>query len=196
MSCVHAAAAAGVDLVQVRERDLDAGELLILVRSCVERVRGTRTRVIVNDRLDVALAAGAHGVHLPANGLPASRVRAVVPAGFLIGRSIHGTGEAARVTGEGGLDYLIFGTVFTTSSKAGLTPAGVAELAATVRAVTIPVLAIGGVTVERAQEIAGTGAAGAAAIGMFAESCAQGVDSVAAVVAQWTHRWSWASGLP
>jgi thiamine-phosphate pyrophosphorylase len=95
---VAAAARAGVHLVQVRERDLEGAALMQLVERCVVAVRSTFARVIVNDRLDVALAAGAHGVHLRSDSMPAGRVRAVVPRGFLIGRSVHAAGEAARVS--------------------------------------------------------------------------------------------------
>lgn len=172
VTCVAAAARAGVDLVQVRERDLEGGELTRLVRRCVDAARGSSTRVLVNDRVDVALAAGAHGVHLPGHGVAAARVRAMVPRGFLVGRSVHDAREAVGVVGEGGLDYLIFGTVFPTASKEGITPAGVFGLAAAVAAVPVPVLAIGGITLELAPQIARTGAAGFAAIALFAGVCA------------------------
>lgn len=189
VACVAAAAQAGVHLVQIRERDLEGGPLTGLVRRCVEAVRGTGARVLVNDRLDVALAAGAHGVHLPAHGLPAPRVRAVTPRGFLVGRSVHHATEAARVAAEGGIDYLVFGTVFPTSSKAGVAPAGLRGLAAAAAAVGLPVLAIGGVTLDHASGIARTGAAGAAAIRLFSDACAAGPDRLRAVVAQWSSRW-------
>jgi thiamine-phosphate diphosphorylase len=192
--CVAAAARAGIDLIQVRERDLEGRSLTRLVHRCVDAVAGTRARVLVNDRVDVALAAGAHGVHLPGHGVPAPRVRTIVPYGFLIGRSVHHASEAARVAEEGGLDYLIFGTVFATSSKAGIAPAGVGGLAATARAVSLPVLAIGGVTLNRAPEIAQSGAAGAAAIAMFADACAHGIDQLDALVAQWARQWSSLNG--
>ena len=167
---VAVAARAGVQLVQIRERDLDGGPLLRLVERCVDAVRGTRTRVLVNDRLDVALAAGAHGVHLRADSMPAARVRRVVPAGFLIGRSVHAAGQAQRVAAEGGADYLIFGPVFATASKPGQSPAGLQALASVVAATTLPVLAVGGITPETASGLAETGAAGAAAIGLFGDS--------------------------
>jgi thiamine-phosphate pyrophosphorylase len=190
--CVAAAAEAGVHLIQVRERDLDAGPLTRLVSACVAAVAGSRARVIVNDRLDVALAAGAHGVHLPGHGVPAARVRAAVPPGFLVGRSVHHASEAARVAAEGGLDYLVFGTVFATRSKAGVRAAGVEALAAAVAAAPLPVLAIGGITAERAPLIASTGAAGIAAIGMFADPCSRGLEPKSAV-AQLIGGW-WARG--
>jgi thiamine-phosphate diphosphorylase len=194
VECAAAAARAGVDLIQVRERDLEGDPLTRLVRRCVEAVAGTRTRVLVNDRVDVALAAGAHGVHLPGHGVPAARVRAIVPRGFLIGRSVHHATEAARVVGEGGLDYLVFGTVFATASKPGIAPAGLEGLAAAAAAVPLPVLAIGGVDAARALEIARTGAAGAAAIEMFARTCEHGIDGLYGLVAQWAREWSSLNG--
>jgi thiamine-phosphate pyrophosphorylase len=162
------AARAGVHLVQVRERDLDGGALTVLVGACLDAVRGSAARVIVNDRLDVALAAGAHGVHLRGDSMAASRVRTIAPRGFLIGRSVHGLDEARRAEMDGGLDYLQFGTVFPTASKPGLDAAGVPALAAVARAVRLPVLAVGGVAPDNLTEVAAAGAAGFAAIGLFA----------------------------
>jgi thiamine-phosphate diphosphorylase len=163
------AARAGVDLIQVRELEMEAGPLTRLVARIVDAVEGTRARVLVNDRLDVALAADAHGVHLRADSYPASRVRRLAPAGFLVGRSVHAAAEAATVVAEGGIDYLVFGTVFATRSKpAGHQPAGVEALARVVDAARgVPVLAIGGVTAGTMPLIAATGAAGIAAIGVF-----------------------------
>jgi thiamine-phosphate pyrophosphorylase len=163
------AAAAGVHLIQVRERDLDGGVLLRLVRGCLDAVRGSRTRVLVNDRVDVALAAGAHGVHLRGGSMPASRVRRFVPSGFLLGRSVHTVDEAVAATAGGGLDYLLFGTVMATGSKPGREPAGPDALAAVVAATTLPVLAVGGIGPDTAEGVGATGAAGYAAIGLFAE---------------------------
>lgn len=167
---VAMAARAGVHLVQVRERDLEAGPLTSLVRRCVDVVRGTRTRVLVNDRVDVALAAGAHGVHLRADSPPARRVRAICPPGFLVGRSVHGAAESASVAQDGGVDYLLFGTVFHTASKPGREAAGLERLAETCARVPVPVLAVGGVTPDNLRGVATAGAAGFAAIGLFADS--------------------------
>lgn len=164
---MRAAARAGVHLVQVRERDLDGGPLLRLVVACVDAVRGTRTRVVVNDRLDVALAARAHGVHLRADSFAAPRVRVQAPSPFLVGRSIHSVAEAVEASATGGLDYLVFGTVFETSSKPGITPAGISGLAAVAGATRLPVLAVGGVTARHLPGVMTAGAAGIAAIGMF-----------------------------
>jgi thiamine-phosphate pyrophosphorylase len=155
----------GVDLIQVRERDLDAADLAALVRDVVSLVRGTRSRVVVNDRLDVALACGAGGVHLRGDSIPASDARRIVPPGFLIGRSMHAVDE---IPAAEGCDYLIAGTVFPSRSKdRGAPLLGIDGLRAIVRAARVPVLAIGGVTADRFDEIIAAGAAGVAGIDLF-----------------------------
>ena len=166
---VAAVAAAGVNLVQVREQDMEARDLSRLVARCVTAVRNTRTRILVNDRLDVALTSGAHGVHLRGDSMPASRARALAPIGFLIGRSVHSVAEAVTAHAEGGLDYLLFGAVFATASKPGQPPAGVQALADVVGATPLPVLAVGGISSDTAPQLDGAGCAGFAAIGWFAD---------------------------
>lgn len=156
---------AGIDVVQVRERDLEAGALFTVVEDFVAAAAGSRTRIVVNDRVDVALAAGAHGVHLRGDSLPAAVVRRLAPPGFLIGRSVHDPGEAA---GEHHADYLVAGTIWPTLSK----PPdhhllGLDGLAQVVRSAQVPVLAIGGVTLDRLPQVAAVHAAGVAAIGLF-----------------------------
>ncbi len=159
------AVASSVDLIQVRERDLEAARLADLVRDIVRVSRGTGTRVVVNDRLDVALTCGADGVHLRHDSIRAEAVRTITPAAFLVGRSVHGVAEAQ---GAGPVDYLVAGTVFPTPSKPAATATlGLDGLADVVQAVAVPVLAIGGITRERLDEVAATGAAGVAAIGLF-----------------------------
>ncbi len=169
---VAEAARAGVHLIQVRERDLDGGTLRDVVMRCLEAVRGTRTRVLVNDRVDVAIASGAHGVHLRADSLPAARVRQLCPRPFLVGLSVH-SAEEARSADAAALDYLLFGTVFPSSSKPGREPAGVERLAVAVVATSLPVLAVGGVTPDTMPLVIGAGAAGMAGIGLFANDVAQ-----------------------
>ena len=155
---------AGVDLIQLRERDLDAATLCALAVSVVARAPA-RTRLVVNDRADVALAARAAGVHLPADGPDAARVRTLGPAGWLVGRSVH-SAEAAREAA--GADYLIFGTVFRSRSKPGDAPvAGLDALREAATATSRPVLAIGGVTPATVGECQRAGAAGIAAISVF-----------------------------
>jgi thiamine-phosphate pyrophosphorylase len=159
---------AGVDLIQVRERDLEGAALSVLVAEVVRLTRATGTRVVVNERLDVALACGADGVHLRGDSISAARARSMAPDGFLIGRSVHGADEAVRAAP--GVDYLIAGTVFPTPSKPGRHEfLGIEGLAAIGRAVTVPVLAIGGVSMDRIDLVAEAGAAGLAAIGLFLE---------------------------
>ena len=167
---VAAAARAGITLVQLRERDMGGRALTTLVRRCVDAVRGTPARVVVNDRVDVALAAGAHGVQLRGDSVPAPRVRAIAPPGFLLGRSVHDVSQAQAAARAGGLDYLVFGTTFATASKPGHAPAGIAALRDVVEASSLPVLAVGGIMVNRLAAVAATGAAGFAAIGLFCDA--------------------------
>jgi len=167
---VAAAAAAGIDLVQVRERDLEAAALAALVTHAVMLTRDTGTRIIVNDRIDVALACGADGVHLPVDSIPTPAARRLAPPGFLVGRSVHSIEEADAA---GCADYLIAGTVFRSASKPHAERLlGVDGLRAIVAASRVPVIAIGGVTVDRLGEIAATGAAGVAAISLFGDAAA------------------------
>lgn len=162
-------AAAGVDLLQVRERDLETRPLLGLVETAVAAARGGATRVLVNDRLDVALAAGAEGVHLPGHGLPAVEVRRRFPD-LLIGVSCHGIDELRRAE-AGGADFAVFGPVFETPSKKPYgPPQGLAKLAEATQAVKLPVLALGGVTLSNARACLEAGAAGLAAISLFQAS--------------------------
>lgn len=166
---VAAAARAGVHLIQIRQPDRDAGPLVRLVERAVAAVRGTPARVLVNDRVDVAIAAGAHGVHLRGDSMPAARVRTMVPTGFVIGRSVHSPDEAGSVTADGSIDYVLVGTIFSTASKPGATAAGLGMLAAACQSTNVPVLAVGGMQFERLTGVAEAGAAGVAAIGLFAE---------------------------
>jgi thiamine-phosphate pyrophosphorylase len=166
------AAAAGIDLIQVRERDLDTRRLAAIVADCVRVTRGTATRVVVNDRLDVALACGADGVHLRGDSMSAAAVRRMTPPAFVVGRSVHTRDEAGA---PGPVDYLIAGTVYSTVSKpagrdqspAGGRPLGLEGFRQLLRVAEAPVLAIGGLTIERAREVRAAGAAGVAAIGLF-----------------------------
>jgi thiamine-phosphate pyrophosphorylase len=164
---VAAAAGAGIELIQIRERDLDARRLTALVKRCVAVTERTPTKVLVNDRADVAVAAGAEGVHLRGDSMSAEAARSFLGEGAIIGRSVHSADEAGAVASTGAVDLLIFGTLYASASKSAAHPvATLAELAAACR-VGIPVLAIGGITVARAAEAARAGAAGVAGIGLF-----------------------------
>jgi thiamine-phosphate pyrophosphorylase len=139
---------------------MDARPLVELVRAVVGIARGSATRVLVNDRLDLALAAGADGVHLPSNGLPLTDVR---PRIGLVGVSTHTVTEAVAAE-AGKADFVVFGPVFATPGK---TPAGVDALRRVVEAVRLPVFAIGGITPRNANDTLSAGAAGIAGIRMF-----------------------------
>ncbi len=162
----HRAVAAGVDFIQIRENDLDAAALASLTRAVAGIAHDTGTRVVVNDRVDVAIACGVDGVHLRADSIPPEAVRRLTPGRLLVGRSIHTAAEARQ---PGPVDYLIAGTVFPTASKADRTEwLGEAGLRAVVLAAPVPVIAIGGMSIENADAVARVGAAGIAAIGLFA----------------------------
>jgi thiamine-phosphate pyrophosphorylase len=176
------AAEAGVDLVQVRERDLDAADLAAVVRDAIAATRGSRTRVVVNDRLDVALTCGADGVHLRGDSMAVEAARRIAPSGFLVGRSVH-TIEDARASAAA--DYLIAGTVFPTPSKPGAPLLGIDGLAAIAASVDVPVLGIGGITAERIAAVARTGAAGFAAIGAFIDASERAADCRAMPLRAW-----------
>jgi thiamine-phosphate pyrophosphorylase len=166
---IRIAVDAGVDWVQIREKDLAARELLELAR---EAVAAGSARILINDRLDVALAAGADGVHLGHASLAAREVvawcrRGNAPPDFLIGVSCHSL-EGAKEAESDGTSYTYFGPIFETPSKIPFgAPHGVAELAAVCSAVRIPVIAIGGVNESNAAECLRAGAAGIAAIRMI-----------------------------
>jgi thiamine-phosphate pyrophosphorylase len=160
---------AGIHFVQVREGDLAAAVLGATVAAIVALARGSATRVVVNDRVDVAIACGAAGVHLRADSIQPQAVRSIVPAGFIVGRSVHSEDEARESAPY--VDYLIAGTVWPTRSKpGGHAVLGLEGLTRIVRAVRVPVLAIGGVTLDRLPALAASGAAGLAAIGLFMDT--------------------------
>lgn len=168
LPAIAAAARAGVDIIQIRERDLDDRALVALAAAAVG-VAGS-SAVVVNDRVDIALAAGARGVHLRADSVSAVDARQLVPAGFVIGRSVHSLADAMHIAAEGGVDYLTFGTVFPSASKPlGHRATGTDELSRVCASVPIPVLAIGGIGEGEASRVARAGAAGVAGIGLFAD---------------------------
>jgi len=185
---IRAAARAGVDWVQIREKQLPARQLAELARTAVQEARTAAARamrpeqparVLVNDRLDVALAAGAGGVHLGGDSLPVNEVRAWLErererlglaVDFLIGRSCHAAGEAQQAERDGA-SYVIFGPVFATPSKERFgPPQGLERLREVCGTLRIPVLAIGGITLENAAACRAAGAAGVAAIRLFQQA--------------------------
>jgi thiamine-phosphate pyrophosphorylase len=161
------AVAAGVDLIQIREKDLATRELVALVNATIERARGSSTQIGVNYRLDVALALHAAGVHLGRQSLPAQAVRACVSAEFLVGVSCHSRGEALEAQAAGA-DYLLLGPIFSTPSKLSFgPPLGLTTLQQVAARIKIPILALGGITVERIKPCLEAGAAGIAGISIF-----------------------------
>ena len=156
---------AGVDMVQIREKSLPANELAAIVSACLARCR--KIRLLVNTRVDVALACGAHGAHLPGGSLPPSVWRGVTPAGFMFAVSCHSVEDAVEAQ-EGGADFIVAAPVFAPLSKmAYREPLGVEGLRRICRSVALPVFALGGVTWQNAAECTEAGAAGVAGITLF-----------------------------
>ncbi len=180
---IEQVASAGVDWVQIREKDLSARELAALTRqilwSTASSSKRRGVRILVNDRLDVALAEHAGGVHLGEKSLPVQEAKRLVQSSslqgsasgdFLFGVSCHSL-EAAQVAESFGANYIFFGPVFATPFKAGFgAPQGLDRLAEVCRAVAIPVIAIGGITLQNAASCIHAGAAGLAAIRLFQEA--------------------------
>jgi thiamine-phosphate pyrophosphorylase len=178
---IQEVAAAGVDWIQIREKDLSGKECAALTSAAIERAaspltrRPGTTRILVNDRLDVALSEAAGGVHLGENGLHVEEARKLADSrirakDFLIGVSCHSR-EAAKAAAKGGAHYIFFGPIFATPSKAAYgAPQGLARLAEVCRAVPLPVVAIGGITLEYAALCLSAGASGIAAIRLFQDA--------------------------
>jgi thiamine-phosphate diphosphorylase len=163
VSILDVIAKSGADWVQIREKGLPARDLFALTMAAV----ATGRKIIVNTRLDVALAAGAAGLHLPSGSPPPDRWRKIAPSGFLIGVSCHSIDEV-REAAQNGADYVVFGPVFAPQSKStGLNPRGLDLLEQAARSVSIPVLALGGITKENIDGCIEHGAAGIAAISLF-----------------------------
>lgn len=153
--------ARGVEMIQVREKQLPVGELTSLVRRVMDLPNVHGSKILVNTFWDVALACGTHGVHFPA--CFSSRQAPGVPDGFLVARSCHTLEEVQRAEGDGA-SFVVFGPVFATGDKA---PVGLDALGKAVRIVRIPVYALGGITEENAPDCIDAGAAGIAGIRLF-----------------------------
>lgn len=167
---VKAAEASGVSLVQIREKSLSTRVLYLLAERAAAITRGTATRLMINDRFDIALAVGADGVQLTERSLPASVVRQTCGEDFLIGVSTHSLESALDARAQGA-DFVVFGPVFETESKRAFgPPQGLEKLSEVTKALEgFPVVAIGGLTRENALECFRVGASGMAAIRMFNE---------------------------
>ena len=161
----RAAARAGVDFVQVREKDLPGRALRDLVAAVVRAVEGTACRVLVNGRPDVALVAGAHGVQLPEDALAVADVKRAFP-GLLVAASRHSL-EGARRAEDDGADVVLLGPVFATPGKERAL--GIGALASAARALRVPLHAIGGIDARKAPSVVAAGVAGIAAIRPFLE---------------------------
>ena len=156
------AARDGVDMIQIRAKELPGRALVDLVRGAVGL---GASKILVNTRVDVALACGAQGVHLPARSIAPSTIRKITPAEFLIGVSCH-TIEDLRAAGDEGADFAVFGPVFRSITKE-VTPIGLETFREAAASVRIPVYALGGVTAQNAGACIEAGAAGVAGISLF-----------------------------
>jgi thiamine-phosphate pyrophosphorylase len=170
IECIRKAIEGGVDFVQIREKDLEDHALFDLTRSALAFARSTECRILVNGRADIALAAGAHGVHLPSSGLQIADIRPWIPDDFLVGVSVHTLPEIRRACAKGA-DYLLLGHLFPTESKAAYgQPLGLRRLRNACAASTVPVLGLGGIKAEFVESVLNTGAAGVAGIGLFQDA--------------------------
>ena len=159
---VAAAVSGGVDMVQLREKDLPGGDLLKLALKLRSITRG-KALLVINDRLDVALAAEADGLHLPEDSLAIRDARPITPSHLLVGKSVHDLAGASLAASEGP-DYLVLGTIFPTSSKPGARTGGPDHVANATRLVNAPVLAIGGIYPHRVASVVEAGAQGIAIV--------------------------------
>jgi thiamine-phosphate pyrophosphorylase len=156
-------------MVQIRELDLPAREILSISEAAVQKARITGARVLVNDRADIAKCVRA-GVHLTTRSLTADVIRRAFGQEMLVGASTHNLEEALTAESDGG-DFAVFGPVFETASKREYgPPAGIEALRAIARRLSIPVLALGGITLANARLALDAGAAGIAAISLFAKA--------------------------
>jgi thiamine-phosphate pyrophosphorylase len=164
---VEAAIDGGVNVVQLREKDLSAADLYTLAVRLRQMV-GTQALLFVNDRLDVALAAGAHGVQLGGSSLPVEAARQLAPD-LLIGRSVHDVARAADAV-RGGADLLLVGTMFASRSHPGQAPSGPSLVRKIGGLASVPLVGIGGITAANALQVIGAGASGVAAISSIASA--------------------------
>ena len=176
LGCVEEALAAGVTLVQYRAKAADGGVLYAEACRLKELCDKYNVPLIINDRLDIALAVGAAGVHLGQDDLPCAVARRLLGEDFIIGVSAHNPAEAEQAVSEGA-DYLGCGAVFGTATKHDVAKLGLENLRAIRKAVAVPMVGIGGITADNYAEVLATGADGAAIVsGILAQ------DDIGAVV--------------
>jgi thiamine-phosphate pyrophosphorylase len=168
---VRSAVASGIQLIQIREKHLTARVLSELTERAVEITHGSRTKLLVNDRADIAAGAGADGVHLTAQSLPARVVRDSFGDEFLIGASTHSIAEASTAR-DGSADFAVLGPIFETQSKAKYGPPLGLEMLATICAALkpFPILALGGISQANAVDCLNAGASGVAGISLFSDA--------------------------
>lgn len=168
LETVEHAISLGVDMIQLREKQLPAKLLFEIARDIVIAARESRTKILVNDRFDIAIAAGAHGVHLTSVSIPVEAVRAATPKEYVIGVSTHSlvSADAAK---NAGADFVVLGPVFDTPGKD--TPLGLEQFRVACETLSpFRVIALGGINLENAKSVIEAGAAGVAGIGAFNEA--------------------------
>jgi thiamine-phosphate pyrophosphorylase len=166
-TCIRRALKWGVDFIQIREKDLPDRTLFELTLRVLDLAHGTKCRILVNGRADIALAAGAHGVHLPSGSLRVPDIRSWLPKGFIIGISVHTRSEIRRASSDGA-DYLLLGHLFPTPSKSAFgSPLGLEYLRKVCAGASLPVIALGGIQADRIESVLEAGAVGVAGISLF-----------------------------
>jgi thiamine-phosphate pyrophosphorylase len=170
LALIEQAAMCGVPFIQIREKDLSARELALFAQSAIALARPHGARILINDRVDVALAIGADGVHLRTSSLAAASVRAIVPPNFLIGASTHSLAEA-QAAEAGGADLITCGPVYETASKRAYgAPLGLVAFREIAAGLTIPIYPLGGINETNLLEPLRHGASGIAAISLFQDA--------------------------
>jgi thiamine-phosphate pyrophosphorylase len=166
---ITALSATGVKAVQLREKNIPAGELLNISKSAGSRINRNKTRLIINERLDIAILAGASGIHSTSNGIENKYIRKFAPD-IVSGKSVHSLIEAKKAEKEG-YDYILFGPVYRTPAKVKYgKPQGLKKLSEVCKSVNIPVFAVGGINPQRINKCINAGAYGVAAIREFADT--------------------------
>lgn len=166
---ITALSAAGVKAIQLREKKLPAGELLLIAKTAISKIGNSDTKLIVNERLDIAILSGAAGIHSASNGIENRYIREFAP-GLISGKSVHSVKEAVKAEKDG-YDYILFGPIFRTPAKVKYgKPQGLKKLTEVCSSVKIPVFAVGGINPQRIKKCINAGAYGVAAIREFADT--------------------------